>query len=216
VLTAPAGGAAATAASEAPLPAEAVTRGLRFAMPIAFVSWAGLSLYLSLVPAYLAATLHALNPLVGAAAIVAAQLASLVTTLVLGGALLARSGVIAPLISVTGLGLLVVGTSLNLWPLVALATVMVGAGGGVASAAAFGIAARIGRGQRARVFARMFVAAYLGYSIPVLLIGAIAVHASFTIGFIAVIATLGIIVAALPFLRETEAPAARPCVPVAA
>jgi hypothetical protein len=202
--------AAAPAIADAPAPADEVARGLRFALPLVFISWAGLSLYLSLVPAYLATTLHAVNPLIGAAAIVAAQLASLITTLVLGGALLARSGIVAPVVAVAGLALLIVATSLNLWPLVALATLMVGAGGGVASAAAFGIATRVGRGQRARIFARMFVGAYLGYSIPVLAIGLIAVHASLTTGFIVVVAGLAIVAASLPFLREQQAPPACP------
>jgi hypothetical protein len=136
--------------------------------------------------------------------------------MVLGGALLQRSGIIAPAIGVAGLALLVAGTSLNVWPLVAIATLMVGAGGGVASAAAFGIAARIGRGQRARVFARMFVAAYLGYSVPVLAIGVIAVHASLTIGFTTVIAALALITAALPLVRERQAPAVQPRTAIAA
>jgi ABC-type Co2+ transport system permease subunit len=93
---------------------------------------------------------------------------------------------------------------------------IVGAGGGVASAAAFGIAARVGRGQRARVFARMFVAAYLGYSVPVLVIGLIAVHTSLTAGFTSVIVALALLTAVLPLLREREAAAACPRVGVAA
>jgi MFS family permease len=198
------------------LPPDVVARALTFAMPIVFVSWAGLSMYLSLVPTYLATTLHAMNPLIGASAIVTAQLASLVATLLLGGTLLQRSAIIAPVVGVAGLGLLVAGTSLNIWPLVVLATLIVGAGGGVASAAAFGIAARVGRGQRARVFARMFVAAYLGYSVPVLVIGLIAVHTSLTAGFTSVIVALALLTAVLPLLREREAAAACPRVGVAA
>jgi hypothetical protein len=200
-----AGGSGAAAAAEVPYPAAAVAAALRYALPLVFISWAGLSLYLSLVPAYLAATLHAFNPAVGAAAIAGAQLTSLFTTLRLGNVAPERSGVFGAAAAVAGLALLVVGTSTNVWPLVGLATLLVGAGGGVASAAGFGLAGRIGRGQRARIFGRLYVAAYAGYSIPALAIGIIAAHTSLTVAFATVIAVLAVIAAALPWLRERPA-----------
>jgi MFS family permease len=181
-----------------------VTQALRFALPLAFVSWAGLSLYLSLVPSYLAAALHALNPWIGAGAVVAAQLTSLIVTFRLGNVDPERSGIAGAIASVAGIALLVVATSANLWPLIALATLLVGAGGGVASAAAFGIAGRIGRGQRARIFARMYVAAYVGYSLPALAVGVIAAHASFVAGFSAVTIALAVVTATLPWMRRAE------------
>ena len=185
-----------------------VNRALRFAMPIAFVSWAGLALYLSLVPAYLATSLHALNPLVGAAAVVFAQVSSLIATLLIGKAPPEKSGMFATPACVLGLALLVIGTSTNQWAFIIVATILVGAGGGVASAGAFGIATRVGRGQRAKIFAKMFVAAYLGYSIPALALGIIAARTSFATGFISIIVFLAIITATLPFLRERRSAAA--------
>jgi MFS family permease len=189
---------------EEPFPADVVNRKLRFAMPLVFVSWAGLSLYLSLVPSYIATTLHAMNPLIGAAAVVAAQLSSLVATLLIGNIPPEKSGAWSSAVSVLGLALLVAGTMTNNWAIIGAATILVGAGGGVASAGAFGIATRVGRGQRAKIFARMFVAAYLGDRVPALLLGAIAVRTSFATGFISIIVMLGLISAALPFLRERE------------
>jgi MFS family permease len=206
-LGAPAARAGAPVASEEPFSADVVWAGLRFAMPLVFVSWASLSLYLSLVPSYLAGALHVANPLIGAGAFVAAQLASLVATTRLGHTTPERIGTIAPAVMLGGLALLVAGTSANLWPAIVLATILVGAGGGAASAASFAIAGRVGRGQRARIFARLFVAAYLGYSLPSLATGIIAVHATLAIGLTCVIVVLGLIVAALPLLRE------RPTVP---
>ena len=197
--------ATAAQAGDEPFASELVASALRFAMPVVFVSWAGLALYLSLVPSFLAASLHALNPLIGAAAVVAAQLSSLAATLVLGKASPEKTGIAGSVVTVLGLALLVIGTSTNAWAFVALATVLVGAGGGTASAAAFGIATRIGRGQRARIFARMFVAAYLGYSIPALALGAIAVRTSFATGFISIIASLAIVTAGLAFVRMKDA-----------
>jgi hypothetical protein len=199
------GNAGAGAPAEAPFPKAVVAAALRYALPLVFVSWAGLALYLSLVPAYLAATLHALNPAIGAAAIVAAQVTSLLTTLRLGNVPPERSGVAGAAGVVAGLALLVAGTSTNVWPLVVLATLLVGAGGGVASAAGFGLAGRVGRGQRALVFGRLYVAAYAGYSIPALAIGIIAARTSFTLAFVAVIAALAVVAAALPWLRERPA-----------
>jgi MFS family permease len=208
--------AGASAPLETPYPPATVGRALRYALPLAFVSWAGLSLYLSLVPAYLAASLHAANPAIGAAAVVASQLASLVATIRLGNVAPERSGVIGAATAIAGLALLVMGTNANLWPLIVVATLLVGAGSGVGSAAAFGLAGRIGRGQRARVFARLYVAAYAGYSVPALAIGIIAAHASFTVAFVTVIAALAAIAAALPLLRERPAATATVRCPAAA
>jgi len=182
----------------------AVARALRFALPVAFVSWAGLSLFLSLVPAFLANTLHATNPAVGAGAVVAAQLASLTVAFALRSIAPERAGISGSLVSVAGLVLLVIGTTTNSWGFVILATLLVGGGSGLASAASFGIAGRIGRGHRARVFSRWYVAAYAGYSIPALAIGLIAAHTSFAFAFSVVTAALAAIVAALPALRSGQ------------
>jgi Major Facilitator Superfamily len=188
--------------SDVPFAPEIVTNALRLALPVAFVSWAGLSLFLSLVPSYLAATLHASNPAIGAAAVLAAQVASLTATFVLRNIAPERGGTIGSAVSIVGLMLLVWGTSADIWPVVALATLLVGGGAGIASAAAFGIASRIGRGHRAKVYARMYVAAYAGYSIPALAIGLIAVHTGFAPAFILVTGVLAAVTAALPFLGE--------------
>jgi MFS family permease len=193
-----------------PFPADVVARELRFALPVAFVSWAGLSLFLSLVPSYLAATLHARNPAIGAGAVLAMQFASLIVTMSFRNISPQRGGIIGTIVSVSGVAVLVAGTSANVWALVVLATLMVGGGGGLASAASFGIAGRIGRGHRARVFARWYVAAYAGYSLPVLAIGLIAVFTSFTTAFVSVTAFLAIVTAALPLLlpdRKRRLPA---------
>ncbi len=54
----------------------------------------------------------------------------------------------------------------------------------------------------------MFVAAYLGYSVPVLALGIIAAHATFGAGFITIVTGLALVTALLPFLREAPAPVA--------
>jgi hypothetical protein len=188
-------------AEEQPLPVAAVASAMRFAMPVAFVSWAGVSLFLSLVPSYLAATLHAANPAIGAGAVFASQFSSLAVTIVFRNLIPERGGIFGAIASVAGLALLVVGTSTNAWPVIVLATLLVGGGSGVASAAAFGIAGRVGRGHRTRVYSRMYVAMYSGYSIPALSLGLIEVHTSFTIAFVIVTAGLAIVTAVLPLLR---------------
>lgn len=191
-------------ALEEPLPPSVVWPALRFAMPLVAVGWGGSSLFLSFVPAYLATTLHAVNPLVGAGALVAVQLSSLIATLRLGNVAPERSGIASSIGMIVGLALLVAGTTSNSWALIVLATILVGAGSGVASAAAFAISGRVGRGQRARIFSRMYVVAYAGYSIPSLAIGFIAVHMSLAFGFTSIIAVLALITAALPLLRARE------------
>jgi MFS family permease len=188
-------------ASEERYPARVVSRGLSFAMPMIFISWAGNSLYLSLVPAYLAAALHAADPLVGAGAFLATQAATVFASIRFGNVVPEKSGPVAAFVVVIGLALLVLGTSGNLWWLIAVATMLVGAGSGVASGAAFAVTARVGRGQRARIFSQLLVAAYLGYSIPSLFTGIIAARLSFTTGFLTVIVALAIVAVAIPLLR---------------
>jgi hypothetical protein len=185
---------------DVPYSPEAVNGALRFALPVAFVAWAGLSLFLSLVPSYLATALHATNPAVGAGAVFASQFASLIVTFSLRNISPERGGIYGAIASVTGIALLVIGTTINSWGLVILATLLAGGGSGMASAASYGIAGRIGRGHRAKVFARWYVAAYAGYSLPVLAIGLIAVHTSFETAFITITAVLASIVAILPRL----------------
>jgi MFS family permease len=172
------------------LPPPVVWRALAFAMPVLFTSWASLSIYLSLMPSYLAEALRAENPLIGAGAILAAQVASLSATLAFRRVAPEKSGVVAPVVMIVGLVILVVGTTWNVWPLIGLSTVLVGGGAGVAAAASFGVAERVAAGQRDRVFARMFVASYLGYSLPAIAIGAVAARWSLTAGIASVIVVL--------------------------
>jgi predicted MFS family arabinose efflux permease len=195
-------GKSATDRAEEPLPPSVVSRALRLAMPMVFVAWAGSSLYLSLVPAYLATILHARDPLIGAGAFVGTQIASVMASILYGRAKPERSGIIAPFGVVAGLSILILGTQAHLWWMIALGTVAVGTGSGVASGAAFTITGQVGRGQRPRVFSRLLVAAYLGYSLPTLLVALIASKLSFTTGFAITTSALMLIAIALPFLRS--------------
>jgi MFS family permease len=190
------------APTEAVLPADVVWWGLRFAMAAIFVAWAGTALYLSLVPAYLASALHAVNPLVGALAFLGLEIATVGASIALSKLSPHAGGIWGPVATVVGLALLVAGTSANAWSLIIVATIVVGGAVGVASGAAYAVVARVGSGQRARVFSRLLVVAYAGYSLPALLTGIVAARTSFDVGFIVVTATLGLVAAATPFLRE--------------
>ena len=194
--------------SEQPYARDVVARALAFGLAATIVSWTGVSLYLSMVPAFLAAALHAHDPLVGAISIALVQTSTIAAALRVRSIVPARDGVVAPAVVVAGLIALVAGTSLHgaaAWVLVALSTVLVGAAGGIAFTTGIVIATRVCRGQRARIFARLFVAAYLAFSIPTLAVGVIAARASLAVGFIAVIAVLAIVVATLPALRARAA-----------
>ncbi|HEX3462716.1 MAG TPA: MFS transporter [Candidatus Elarobacter sp.] len=200
---------AGVATVEPPLPVDSVRSGLLFAMPMVFVAWAGTALYLSLVPSYLAAAIHVSDPLVGAGAFVATQLATVVASIRFGNVAPQRSGPVAAAGVVVGLVLLVWGTHANSWWLIGIATLVVGGSSGVASGASFGVAGLIGRGQRARVFARLLVAAYAGYSLPSLITGIIASRTSFLAGFATTIAILAVIAAATPLFRARAESALR-------
>ena len=112
-LLAPRVVAAAGDRSEEPLPPAVVSRALAFALAVTFVSWTGVSLYLSMVPAFLAATLRAHDPLAGATVISALQLAGIVATLSLRTIVPEREGIVAPVAVVLGLVALVAGTTLH-------------------------------------------------------------------------------------------------------
>ena len=193
---------AATTSPESVLDSWIVWRGLRFAMPIVFIGWAANSFYLSLVPAYIADAVHASDPLIGAGAFLATQLATVVASVAFGNVSAKRNGIAGSAIAVAALGLLVVGTDANNWIVIVGATILVGGGAGVASGAAYAITNTVGRGQRARIFARLLVSAYAGYSLPSLIIGIIATHSSFRLAFSTVIAALALFVVALPVLQR--------------
>jgi hypothetical protein len=199
---------ASSAELEQPYPRDVVARALAFGLAATVVSWTSVSLYLSMVPAFLAAALRAHDPLVGAIAIAMVQTSTIVATLRVRSIVPARDGVVAPAFALAGLVALVAGTSLHgaaAWVLVGLSTVLVGAAGGIAFTTGVVIATRVCRGQRARVFARLFVAAYLAFSIPTLVVGVVAARASLAAGFIVVIVVLAAVVAALPALRARAA-----------
>lgn len=193
---------------EQPYEPPIVARALAFALPVTFVSWSGVSLYLSMVPGFLAATLHARDPLVGALVISAVQLAGIVAVVARRTIVPGRDGIIAPLVVVLGLIALIGGTSLHGaagWVLVGVSTVCVGAAGALAFATGIVIATRVCRGQRARVFARLYVAAYLAFALPALTVGAVGARSSLLVGFGIVIVVLAALVAALPALRAHAA-----------
>jgi MFS family permease len=207
-MLAPRAPSASAADFEEPYSRDVVARALAFGLAVTVVSWTGVSLYLSMVPAFLAATLRAHDPLAGAIVIAMVQTASIVATLRVRSIVPARDGIVAPAVVLAGLIALVAGTSLHgaaAWALVALSTVLVGGAGGVAFTTGVVIATRVCRGQRARIFARLFVAAYLAFSVPTLAVGVIAARASLAAGFIAVIVVLAALVAALPALRARAA-----------
>ena len=192
----------------APYDRATVVRALVFALPITFVGWSGVSLFLAMVPAFIASALGAADPFVGAAVIAAVQIFSITGTFAVRRVAVEAAGVGGPIAVVAGLVALVAGTMIAGtagWLLIGLATVLVGAGGGAAFAAGVAATMRVCRGQRARLFARLYVAAYLGFAVPSWVVGAVAVRSSFAIGFVVVIATLAAIVVALPYLGKRAA-----------
>ena len=103
--------------------------------------------YISLVPAYLSATLHAPDSLVGAGAFPATQISSVFASIYFGNVHPERNGIVGPLVVVIGLVLRVTGTQQNLWTVIIIATILVGAGSGIASGAAYVITARVRQGH---------------------------------------------------------------------
>jgi hypothetical protein len=193
---------------EVPYDQKTVVAALAFALPVTFVGWSGISLYLSMVPTYLASALGLRDPVVGAVVIAAVQLASIGGTLALRSLAVRRAGVAGPAAVVIGLALLVLGVRAGgaMGAAAVLAsTALVGSGGGVAFAAGVSAATAVCRGQRARVFGFLYVAAYLGFGVPSWVVGVVAAATSFSTAFVIIIVTLAAVTAALPLLGRRAA-----------
>ncbi len=137
-----------------------------------FVGWAGFALFIALVPAFLAQALDLHNLLVGAFVITGVQIGSSAGSLY--GARFSNRAAILVAMSALGFGvwLLIIGVQLHLYVAVGIATLIVGAGGGISYLAGLNIVNGIAPPEhRAETLSAFLVACYLGFSLPALGVG---------------------------------------------
>jgi len=190
----------------------AIRRPFLIASVQSFVGWATFSIFVALVPAFLARTLDLHNLLVGAVVVTLVQIGS-VTASLLAQRLSHRAAIVGAMAAMgAGVWLLLVAVPLHSELLIALATLIAGAGSGVSYLTGLGMIQAIAPPEhRAETLAAFLVACYLGAGVPTLAIGVAATRYGLNAAFIAAAIALGIIavgVSALATDRNlTAAPA---------
>ncbi|HTW84535.1 MAG TPA: MFS transporter [Candidatus Sulfotelmatobacter sp.] len=165
---------------------------------VAFVGWSALAIFASLVPTFLIKSLDLHSLLVGAFVVTGTQTGSFCAQFV-GRAVSNRAALLLALVALgVGIWMLLLGVPTHLYVLVASATLVVGLGNGLGYLAGLNVVNAIApAAHRAEVISAYFVAGYLGFSIPALLVGiaanVVGLYASITgaavvLGLIAIVA----------------------------
>lgn len=164
----------------------------------AFIGWATFAIFIGLVPSYLARSLALHNLLIGALVIAGIQAGS-VTASLAGQRLPNRTLIIAAMLALgAGLWLLLVAVAFHAYALVALATLVAGAGGGLSYLAGLNIIGKIAPPEhRAETLSAFLVACYLGFSVPALAVGIASSWFGLFAAFIGAAILLGIIAVAI-------------------
>jgi MFS family permease len=167
---------------------------------VAFVGWSALAIFASLVPSFLIRSLGLHSLLVGAFVVTGMQIGSLSTIWVARG-LATRTALLAAMVALgCGIWLLLLGVPYHLYLLIAAATLIVGLGNGLGYLTGLNVINAIAPPEhRAEVISAYFVAGYLGFSLPALIVGiaanAVGLYAAITgaavvLGMIAIAAML--------------------------
>jgi MFS family permease len=179
-------------------PIPRIPRAIRLPFLIAsvesFIGWAVFAIFAALVPAFLSRALDLHNLLVGAGVIALIQIGSVCASLT-GAKLPNRAAIISAMLLLgAGLWLLLLGIAVHVEAVIAIASLIAGAGGGLSSLAGLNIVGSISppehRGQTVSAF---YVAGYLGYSVPALGVGVAATHYGLNASFIGAAIILGAI-----------------------
>lgn len=189
----------------------AIRRPFFIASVQSFIGWSTFAIFIALVPSFLARALDMHNLLVGAAVITLIQIGSVSASLGLGKvssrvAIVTSMGFLG-----TGIWLLLIGIALRADAIIALASLIAGAGGGLSYLVGLNIINAISPPkQRAETLSAFLVACYLGFSIPALGVGIAATRFGLTAAFIGAAILLGIIAISVTFVssdRNLRAPA---------
>jgi MFS family permease len=153
-----------------------IARAIRFPFFIAsaqaFIGWATFAIFTALVPSFLARSLDVHNVMVGALVVLGIQTGSGTASL-LGQRFRSRSAILLAMPALgIGLWLLLFAVSLHAYALIAVSSLVAGAGGGLSYLAGLNIVGTIAPPEhRAETLSAFLVACYLGFSVPALFIG---------------------------------------------
>jgi MFS family permease len=155
----------------------AIRRPFFVASAQSFIGWAVISIFASLVPSFLEAALGVHNLLIGSCVILCVQIGTLAAVAV-GSRLNNRAAIIAAMLALgAGVWTLLLGAPDHVYVLLALACAIAGLGNGLGYLAGLNIVNAIAPPEhRAETLSALFVASYLGFSIPALTVGIAANH----------------------------------------
>ncbi len=189
----------------------AIRRPFLIAATQSFIGWATFAIFIALVPSFLARALDLHNLLVGAFVITAIQVGS-VTASLAGQKLANRTAIIAGMLALgAGLWLLLIAVALHAEALVAIASLIAGAGGGLSYLAGLNIIGAIAPPEhRAETLSAFLVACYLGFSIPALCVGFAATRYGLGAAFIGAAIVLGAIAVGVSVLTTDRNLAPKP------
>ena len=138
----------------------------------AFIGWATVAIFASLIPSFLVRSLGLHSLLVGTCVVTLVQTGA-VTAALTGGKLRSRVIIIAGMLALgAGLWLLLIAVPYHVYPLICIAIVLVGAGNGLSYMAGLNIVNRIAQPEhRAELLSAFLVATNLGFSVPAIAVG---------------------------------------------
>lgn len=169
------------------------------------IGWATFAIFISLLPSFLISTLNLHNLLVGTGVVIALQ-AGAVTALFAARRAGDRAAVVVGMLALGGgTWLLLIAIPYHQYALVALATLIVGVGGGLSYLAGLNIVNSIAPpDHRAELLSAFLVACYLGFSIPVLGVGIAANFVGLYNAIVGAAVLLGVIAVATMLLTTEQ------------
>ena len=163
-----------------------------------FVGWSVLAIFASLVPSFVESTLGVFNLTIGSLVICLIQSGSLLAAYV-SSRLSNRAAILTALVALgAGLWTLLLAVPHHLLVLLGLGVIIAGLGNGLGYVAGLNIVSAIAPPEhRAETLSALFVASYLGFSIPALAVGLAANHVGLYVAIVGAAITLGFVAVAI-------------------
>jgi MFS family permease len=149
-----------------------IRRPLLVASAQSFVGWAVISVFASLVPSFVEGALGVRNLIVGSCVIIFVQIGTLLAA-PLGSHLSNRRAIFAAMLALgAGVWALLLGVPEHIYVVLVLACSLAGLGNGLGYLAGLNIVNAVAPPEhRAQTLSVLFIASYLGFSIPALTVG---------------------------------------------
>jgi len=190
----------------------AIRRPFFLASMQAFIGWATVSIFVSLLPTFLAGALDLRNLLAGTSIVILVQI-GMITASFAGRNLRNRVAIVVAMLALGGgVWLLLFAVPHHLYALIALATLIVGTGNGLSYLAALNIVTTIAPpAHRAELLAALLAATNTGFALPTLGVGIVANYVGLYLSITGAAILLGV-VAVMTMLATTERNIAAPTV----